>query len=331
MVNLYKKYKDDPNVNPYKTTYGSLLKMNSIEPVIQNFVNKLTIVEYPNYRYDVDYRSCHPIIITGRDDKERSLPPFSYPYGMVANNGEICIVVDIRDYINPKRLLENKPDSYKELLECANYPYAVECILSIGKMMANKFTGNDEYSAYYWKQLSNAYSSLLISLYNTRVAKLGILEQQRVSSVAIAYYYMKNKNNDILDINKFNILLQEVADKQLIESVYNYIITHQVEEFNGRLLTELLKEVVDPSKVGITIDTSLFSNAKGEWFGLSGSGIISMMMECDSLFIPILYYGLTNKSYSQSKIGMMLKNLNSKVKSDLIDGLRNSVKPCLTV
>lgn len=328
MVNLYKSLKDDINVNPYKTTYGSLLKMNDVEPKIQHFVNKLSIMDYGNYKYDVNYYSIHPIIITGKTEEEKDLPPFLYPYGVQAHNGEICLVVDLRDYVRQNKLVEKTSmDSYEDLLSVAENQSAINCLLSIGKVMAAKYSGNDNFITFLWKPLARVYSSLFITLYNTRIAKLGALETPRVSSIAVAFYYLKSKQNTEMDFNKITNLLADVADRELVADVQNYLTTREINKMTGRVLTELTKEVVDQSKVGITIDTSLFNNAKGEWFGLKGSGLISMMMECDSLFLPIVYYALDDRSFNRSKVSMMLQNIRRDDKSAIIDGLKVNLKP----
>lgn len=327
MVNLFKQLKDDINVNPYRTTYGSLLKMGEVEPVIYSFINRLSAVDYEKYKYDINYYSIHPIIITGKYIEEDELPPFSFPYAIQAHNGELCILVDLRDYLKHNKVQESEMISYDDLMKTAENPSAVNCLLSVGKVMASRYTGNDNYISFIWKPLARIYASLFVTLYNTRIAKLSILETPRVNSVAVAFYYLKSKQNAEMNLDKLTTLLGDIADKELVIDVQNYLTTKGINKLNGKVLTELTKEVVDKSKIGITIDTSLFNNAKGEWFGLKGSGLISMMMECDSLFIPIVYFALDDKSFNKSKVSMMLQNIKREDKNTVVDSLKTNLKP----
>lgn len=318
---------NNPNINPYKTTYGSLLKIKDAQVALQVFINKLTPMDVLDMGYDVNYGDIKPILITGKNEEEEALPPFTFPIVIKAMNNTTNIAIDLRNYLTPTSVKKNNPKTYNELVNSTFNKSSLDCVLSIGKMMSNFLNNTAGFISFIKPALAKTYGTILVSLYNTRITTLNFLEQPKVKTAGILFYYLKSLEGDISsESEKILKQVSQHVDVELADGIISYFLGSNNNTFNTKALTEIVKDVVDGSKASITLDSGLFNNSKGEWFGLSGTGMIPMMMECDTLYIPILYYALTDNSFKKAKLTQLLNNVEKKDKTSIIEVLKQNLK-----
>jgi len=303
--------------NPYKTTYGRILNASKLS---EELVRYLTTADIDNLGYEYDNRMDVKVaFITGYNEEERELPVIGHPIIVVAR-GITVIVSDLRQFVKKS---DEQPLDIADIVKDTNS----SDFIVIRTLLTRDFVakGASDFGLIS-KPMSTAFGIWITSLVDTMVG-LDPVESLKVETVSSLYansLFFRDipdvKDNLDTIINRTSTGKQVYKlDKKIITSTL-LEVSEMITEYKGmELLIALITEVLPDEKsrfVNVNGFSTLTANV---WYGPGGGETSIIALENMSTWMAMVYSGLTNRSYSKTRIGMLLKKYNRVIDSRVME------------
>lgn len=124
---------------------------------------------------------------------------------------------------------------------------------------------------------------------------------------AIYFYCAGSTPSEVLDAKNYKAYadLAEITDKGALR-VKNIIERYQLDRYEGTLsfkaLIEMIQQVSDDARHKITVQ-SVMATLSRSWYGEGGVFYCNLALEYPPMFISLLYFSLTDKTYTRTGLG----------------------------
>ena len=295
-------------LDPYQTSYGSLLKIDKIEKMVTEYLISTTSINL-NYEY-AETMNVGLVFITGFDLAEQNIPAFDHPLVINKSNRTI-VVTDVRKYISK---VEKQPISLQEVArDMGNLKF---CIL---RSIATADLLNEEYSKYktYSRAIGSGFGFFIGHVVDSMV-RLNPLEKVNVEITA-AYYmlhslfdskefdnpekynYIRSSIKAILSRCKYSIPMQMAAIEAVVDKLADL-------KYGGNIDTLLsyIVEQLDNGKDKVINKQVLINAVSNMWFGHGGSETILISLEHLPTWVSLLYTVEANTMFKKTRLATIL-------------------------
>lgn len=294
--------------NPYETTYGRVINISKITKSVEEYLIK-TELRNLNYEYPLN-DEVGLVFITGCNEDEREIPPFTHPL-VIKSRNKLYTVVDARPYIGK---LHQQP---LNLADVARDTGNLNFVAYRGVVEADFLAGNYGIYKKYLKSVSGAYA-LLIGYLIDSIVKLNPAERSMVE-IAASYFSILQftPNSEFVNPNDFQYI-----HNSAIANINRLALTYKV---NGKFIEEVVNKFSDVQFTG-TIDNLLeyvsraLSNGKeqiisknvfinivsGLWYGHGAAETVIISLENLPTWIALLYTALSNPMFKKSRLASIL-------------------------
>jgi len=305
-------------VNPYKTSFGSLI---NIEPVEEAIVKALVHSSGNlNYEYACEDEGTLSFI-TGKDEYEKELPVWTHPITLKDHKGNENTVIDLRSYVKPTESFTNLSDIVKNK---SGYNFTVLRALLTYQYQNGNYgvMRTDE------KTIVNAFSYWIADSLNSGIM-LNPIEKLGVE-IAAAHFYlaMLSREGEIDN----DLILNKISKLKLSIPINLKTVISNTKDFKTDLktiddLVENIKIAIGGAKTGM-VDTNILVNViSNSWFGPGGSETIIISIENPATWISMLYSAANDNTYKRTRLATIVNKYKSKLKlKDFIKNTTNFIE-----
>lgn len=301
--------------DPYKTTYGKLVNINTTVDHLKRYINTVNLDEL-EYEYPSTGKA-RVIYITGYNPEEKELPVFDHPIYIKTLKGVDVLVTDLRRYVNTGDQLAGK------LSDITRDSNSVGFCVTRALLTMEFRLGNVGAHRIIYKPAASAMGVWISGMVSTIVG-LDPGEAFDVETVVTIYANTLFYPEDELVRAKENIAGRVLSSKHVyaldrkrvaaLLAGYDYEVTNGMEG----LLKNITKVLPESKSRYITVD-SLIGAMGNVWYGPGGTETPIIALEDMPTWITILFSVITNRSYSKSRIGMLLNKHKRVIDSKAID------------
>lgn len=312
----------DNNINPYGTSFARLLPMDGLcKSLIKFCVSKGDILKLT---YGIDLgNNCVALIITGKNQEEKDIPPFDLPFMFKAVSGDIVIAIDLREYVNNN--VHDDMESYNELLACVPRHENLKILCRIAKAMAVMVDG--DLGTLPKDNLMTCYVSILATVMNNLV-RLTVGDYVALKALLGTHFYLmfNRVNPDDVDTMLLTKTIQtrlKIGSNKEVQNDIKQIILEALIRCNSKPIDQVysLEGLVQLATAVFSPDIAKFFNVqiinnqlKNLWYGPGKMLAAVSITENIPVLLGLSEAGLGMTSFKSSR----LSNLLHKDKS-LID------------
>jgi len=299
---------NNPLAIPYNTTYGSLINnKKTIDAIMKYLIENDTNL---NYEY-INSSETKLVIITGKNEKEQSLPIWEFPLVFKDIKDNTIIAVDVRMYVDVK-----KNPSFLNLSEIVKdksaFTFKILNALLVGDMLSesyDKLIPTEQHvvtAATLW--LSESINSIVM---------LNPVEKVTLEVILSAYFY-KFYLNSPLDKSTEEVIRMKVSKTKLSLPVNNAFITDVFTKLdmsmsNVNELVSNIKNVLNSDKGNMLTSDVIVSAVSNSWYGPGTNETTLVSLENLPTLITLVYAALSDKTYKRSRISTILDKYKRKI------------------
>lgn len=292
-------------LKPYETTSGKLINTLAIQKSILEYITAND--DAVNLGYEFTNAEYKLIVITGKNDTEKSIPGFILPLYFKDIKNVECVAIDVRPYLTS---VYNKDIS--NILDYARDKHAINFLVLTTVLyykQANDLMGLKPIVGYGL----NAFFSVIVAAIN-KITMLSPMDKLSIETAAGVYAYSLFTTQDIRDDRE-----------RLIAYLGRAKYSFPVDRKNLVTNIDLALGGYDPSVTGLTSlgnilknvlpnDLQELANVNGvcailenSWWGPGGNTTVYASLESLPLFMAMVYSLLSNPAYKNSKLGTIIE------------------------
>lgn len=304
------------NINPYKTTYGKLIPLANLEESLLRL--SVNLYDKNSLSYGVKLDNAIAIVITGKNETEKSIPVFPYPYYFKGTRGESFIAIDIREFVSPNKLSEGI-STYNDLLNITPREDNIKLLFRCAKLMSALNAGN--YGLLPRDTIMLIYS-LIFSNITNRLITLSFPEQADVKAIVslFSYFLMNDDLPQDVDtgmlankiVNVVKIPTFDLTDAKEVLTIFSNTTFNILEETRRSLKTllECCVAVLPEDKHKFFKDALFVNGGQNLWFGPGKHLAITIGMENIPVLVSTIELALSGKTFKNSALTNMLSKYN---------------------
>lgn len=304
------------NINPYFTTYGKLIPLANLEESLLRLT--VNLIDRRSLSYGINLGKFIPVVITGKNEAERSIPVFAYPYIFKGTRGDEYIAIDVREFVSPNKLTEGM-SSYQDLLNVTPREDNIKLLFRCAKIMSTMIEGSlgilpkDEFMIIY---------SLIFSNLTNRLISLSFAEQSDVKAIVtlFAYFLMTNDLPQDVDtsmlatkvLNVVKIPNFNIDDSKEVMTIFT-ATTSNLLEVERRKLSTLLTcciKVLPDDKHRFFKDALFINSGKNLWFGPGKHLALTIGLENVPVLLSTIELAMSGRTFKNSGLTNMLSKYN---------------------
>lgn len=299
------------NVEISKTSYGSLFKQanDKIKEALHKYYNSNLELNL-GYEFKIE-GNVKLAFITGFSKDEMEIPIFDNPVIIKDLKNREVVCVDLRKFITK---LTEQPLYLKD---CYKDKGSFEFIVIRALLTAEFINKNYGVLRVVDKNLCSAFSLLFSGLINY-VINLNTLEKVYVE-IALAYYFytMTIEDEDIestLDAIKAKISKTNLSVPLDLKTVSSIVDKLKKSVNNNEDFAFNIKAVLSEEKQSFVNMTVLSNSLNNMWFGPTGDSAMLIGLENYPTMVTLINSALNDKTYSRSRLSLMLSKYSNKIK-----------------
>lgn len=322
--------------NPYFTTFGKTIKSNVIVEALIKMGTSRVFRDSPysySLSYDLVMGDFIPVVITGKSEEEKSIPPFQLPILYINHKDEACVAIDLREYVSN---VNESVKTYDELISCMSRPNNGYFLFRLANVMCSLAGG--EYSKIPFRDGLKAFVFVFTSVIKN-ILSLDVEEEDRVRVCLGTYYYnLASKDNmhptdldRVTDIIKNNCYILKLDNGDIKQTVLALITENTAvsdEKLNS--LSSLLDYIScflvsdKQQKMKDAIIVNVLTNI---WFGPGKNFAGISSIECLPLFLTMVESCYDDKSFKMSRLaGILSKDTRSVDKRNFVQTMSSNFK-----
>jgi len=299
-------------IDPYKTTFGSLISVTKIR---EQLVRYLSINNILSYEY-VSTSDVKLAFITGYNADEKEIAILDHPMVVTNVYNITYVVVDVRKYISS---VDEKPENLGDVAKDKN---SLE-FLALRAGLIRDFASEDlSLHRGIYKNISSA----LASIVTTAVNNIVILDPVEKANVEIAITYYANAMTvpeddlkDMLSSIKARTAKSSYSLKMTNKMVDNTIKQLPEDIVNVESLITCIKAVLSEGKrelINVDVLVNMLANS---WYGPGNGETVIMSLENIPTLMALVYVNISNKSYKRTQVATILDKNKRMVGLNVIE------------
>lgn len=296
------------SVDPYNTSYGSLLNILPIKNKIMKY-----IIDAGSYNLNYDYTNMDNhklVIITGKNSAEKELPIWSFPILMEAINGDKIVAIDIRKYV------KNVTEDFMNISDIAKDTGSITFLTLAARYVGELDAGNYGLVKNIERSIVSAFSIWLSDSLNSAIM-LNPVEKVKLE-VICAFYGYRLFMEDSIKLSDIETMKIKISKTKLSLPMTIKAISEIVNKLDYKLnsLDDLVRNILlglDSEKLDVINKNVLLSTLSNSWYGVGAGETVMIAVENLPLLISLIYSAISNKSYKRSKIATILNRNNRKI------------------
>lgn len=321
---MFESYRDRMNksfVNPYKTTYGETINLGNLKEELFKLVASFSR-EKNDLSYGMKFKRHTPIVITGKNSIEESLPPFQLPYAFTLNDVDY-IAIDIREYVNSS-IKKSNVETYADLVQFIPRIENLKTLCRMATMMSYLADGDiDSFPVDY---AITAYVNLFTTI-TKGIVSLSFPEEIDMKALVGMFVYFliyPGRPDEVkpeVIIRKLNRLinlglLKEDSLKELLAGFIQATINFTDDNFRRfRTLLKTSSEFLPTDKKKFFEPAIFINRIQNLWFGPGKSQSIVTGFECLPVLLAVFESAVASNTFKNSRLTSILlmnKSLNHK-------------------
>jgi len=296
------------SVDPYDTSYGSLL---NILPIKNKIMKYLIDAENDNLNYEYANMDNHRlVIITGKNSAEKELPIWTFPILMEAINGDKVVAIDIRKYV--KKVTEDVLNIADIVKDSGSVTFLTLAARYVGELDA----GNYGLIKNIERSTVSAFSIWLSDSLNSAIM-LNPVEKVRLE-VICAFYGYRLFMEESIKLSDIEVMKTKISKTKLSLPMTIKAISDIINKLDYKLnsLDDLVRNILlglDSEKLDVINKNVLLSTLSNSWYGVGAGETVMIAVENLPLLICLIYSAIDNKSYKRSRIAAILNRNNRKI------------------
>lgn len=326
----------DSRFNPYATTYGRFVNLGSTMSDLLKFHTTEVFRQDPYQyalSYDITMGDFIPVVITGKSDEERNIPPFALPLLYKNHKDDLCVAIDIREYVNkPSPSIK----TYQDLMACVGRHSNVEFLFRLANCMCSLASGH--YSDVPFRDAMRAYVFVYTTIIKN-IINLDVEEEDRVRVCLGTFFYnIANKNTmdpseidraaDVIRSNCFILKLDHKEIKEIILALVTEntaVADHKI--ITMAVLLDYISCFLSSDKQKKMTDAVIVNVLTNIWIGpgKNFAGITSI--ECLPVFLTLCESCYGDKTFKFSRLaGILSKDTRSVDKKNFTSTMATNFK-----
>lgn len=299
-------------VSPYDTTYGKLLKMDTVTKELMRYAASVD-TDALSYEYNkIDEKKIvSMLIITGYNNDEKSLPIFNHPLIFKGIKNQIFVAVDLRKYL---RQMDTQPAI---IMDYAKDVSSVEFIMLRALITASFAMGEMGVFRPIFKSASSAMALFISNVINAIV----LLDPAEKLSIEVAVCHYINimltdtdDISDIIDAIESRIVTTKLSINSPSRSLIHIImekLDNNVKDLNG--LVENIKRCLPEGKRDLITQNVLINMFSNLWFGPGATESLVMSIEHMPTWFALVYSAMGDNTYKRSRLATALMKFSRQI------------------